>query len=130
MHELTTHVDLPLADTAPAVARAVLAATLPAWGFTDQPWLDTACLVVTELVSNAVRHGGGRLVLRLHAQAAHVTVSVADGSPVVPRPRPDPDGDGGRGLYIIEALSQRWGVEDRQGGKRVWVLLQPHPAPP
>lgn len=128
MSELTAHVDLPLGCTAPAVARRVLGTTLPLWGFTDQPWLDGASLVVTELVSNAVRHGGGCVSLELRAHEAQVTLSVADGSAVVPR-RADPDDAGGRGLLIIEALSQRWGVEDHRGGKRVWVLLPPHPGP-
>lgn len=127
MSELTAHVDLPLGYTAPAVARRMLGSTLPLWGFTDKPWLDVAHLVVTELVSNAVRHGGGCVSLELRAHEAQVTISVADGSAVAPRHRADPDDEGGRGLLIIEALSQRWGVEDHHGGKWVWVLLPPHP---
>ncbi|MDG6106203.1 ATP-binding protein [Dactylosporangium aurantiacum] len=128
MSELTAHVDLPLNETAPAVARRSLQTTLFAWGFSDQDWLNAAILVVSELVANAVRHGGGCLALELRAHEAQVTICAADGSAVVPRRRDDPDGDSGRGLAIIEALSQRWGVENHQGGKRVWVLLQPHPA--
>jgi anti-sigma regulatory factor (Ser/Thr protein kinase) len=129
MSELTAHVDLPLNETASAVARRSVQTTLFAWGFDDPAWLDAATLVVSELVGNAVRHGGGCLALELHAHEEHVTISAADGSAVIPSRRDDPDGDGGRGLAIIEALSQRWGVEDHHGGKRVWVLLAPHPSP-
>jgi hypothetical protein len=56
-----------------------------------------------------------------------VTVTAVDGSAVVPFRR-DPL-YGGRGLEIIEALTQRWGVENFEGGKRVWVILGPYPGP-
>jgi anti-sigma regulatory factor (Ser/Thr protein kinase) len=128
--EFTAHVDLPLTDHAPRVARAGIRATLAGWGFTDPEWLDAAALVVSELVSNAVRHGGGCLALELSAHDDHVTVAAVDGSAVVPRRRDAhgrPDIDGGRGLAIIEASVQRWGVQDHHGGKRVWVLLAPYP---
>ena len=99
------------------------------WGFTGDRWLDSALLVVSELVSNAVRHGGGALALVLELTAGRVTVSVTDGSTLVPRRRVDP-GEGGRGLLLIEMLVERWGVADHDGGKRVWVLLSDHAAEP
>ncbi|HZL74394.1 MAG TPA: ATP-binding protein [Propionibacteriaceae bacterium] len=84
-----------------------------------------AVVVVSELVSNAMRHGGGCLELGLSTHEDQVTVSAADGSAVIPRRR-DPD-DHGRGLRIIEAFSQRWGVESHEDGKHVWILLAPYP---
>ncbi|WP_327011523.1 ATP-binding protein [Dactylosporangium sp. NBC_01737] len=85
------------------------------------------------MVSNVVRQGGGCLALELSAHDDQVTVSVAEGSAVIPRRRDQhgrPDTERGRGIAIIEALSQRWGVDSHHGGKRVWVLLLSHPEPP
>lgn len=96
------------------------------WGYTDAHWLDQMSIVVHELVANAVMHGGGCLELTLAAHDSHVTVCAADGSAVVPRRRTADDG-GGRGLEMIEALSQRWTVENYHGGKRVCVVLSPYP---
>ena len=126
MSELTARFDLPLSDHAPCEARQAVRPMLAAWGFDDPDWTGAVELVITELVANAVRHGGGCLALELQAHDGHLTVAVVDGSAVVPR-RGDPTDQGGRGLAIIEALSQRWGVDPHQGGKRVWVELPPHP---
>lgn len=120
MAGLNTSIDLPLGEAAPRVARAALRAVLIGWGFADPGWLERAGLVVTELVSNAVRHGGGCLELLVAEHGGRVTVSAADGSGVLPRRS---ESDGGRGLILIEAMAEAWGVEDYQGGKRVWVRL-------
>jgi len=84
--------------------------------------------VVSELVSNAVRHGGGAVAFTVEAHDGRVMLCVADGSAVVPSHR-DPDEAGGRGLTVIEALAAQWGVRDHQGGKQVWVQLEPYPGP-
>jgi anti-sigma regulatory factor (Ser/Thr protein kinase) len=122
MSELTAYLDVPLDRSAPAAARRAVVAVLEGWGFRNADWLDAAAVVVSELVTNAVRHGGGCISLQLEAHGSRVIVSVADGSSVVPRRR-DPDGIGGRGIALIEALSAGWAVENYQGGKRVRVEL-------
>ncbi|GGM29180.1 hypothetical protein GCM10011608_12350 [Micromonospora sonchi] len=127
MGELTAHVDLPMEPPALAAARQMVRTVLSVWGFRDPDWVDDAVLVAVELVGNAVRHGNGRLELRVSAEGDQVTISAVDGSAVVPRRRPV-DSDGGRGLGIIEALLQAWGVEEYHGGKLVWIRLTP-PSP-
>lgn len=125
MSELTARFDLPLGLRAPAAARHTVRSVLTAWGFTDEDWLGDAELVIGELVANAVRHGGGSLALDVQAHDQHVTLGAADGSSVVPRRR-DATDEGGRGLAIVEALVERWGVHNHHGGKRVWARLPEH----
>ncbi|GAA1606861.1 ATP-binding protein [Actinoplanes couchii] len=127
MSELTAHLDVPLDRGAPSSSRHAAIAVLTGWGFRDDDWLDAAAVVVSELVTNAVRHGGGCISLQMEAHDGRVVVSVADGSAVVPRRR-DPDGIGGRGIALIEALSVGWTVQNHQGGKRVRVELHPCPS--
>ncbi len=128
MSELTAQLDLPLGVDAPAAARHAIMAVLGGWGFRDERWLAAAAVVVSELVTNAVRHGGGAVAFTVESHDEQVVLCVADGSSVVPRHR-DPDDVGGRGLAVIEALSTGWGVRDHQGGKQVWVRLKPYPGP-
>lgn len=92
------------------------------WGFRDRDWLARVAVVVSELVTNAVLHGGGCLFLDLESHDDRITVAVADRSALVPETR-EADGTGGRGLLVIEAWSIRWGVHEHEGGKRVWVEL-------
>ncbi|MEU8243140.1 ATP-binding protein [Actinoplanes missouriensis] len=128
MSVLTAHLDVPLDHSAPGAARRAVTAVLSGWGFHDPDWLDEASVVVSELVTNAVRHGGGCVELQVEAHESTVVVSVADGSSVVPRRR-DPDGVGGRGIALIEALSAGWSVENYRDGKRVRVELNPPVTP-
>lgn len=123
--ELRVTVDLPLSSQAAASARRTVREVLRAWAVTDEDCIHEVCLIVTELVTNAVRHGGTRLRLELALDGAMFTVAAADGSAVVPQPRSCTDDDeSGRGLAIIEALAESWGVDERAGGKRVWARLR------
>jgi anti-sigma regulatory factor (Ser/Thr protein kinase) len=89
---------------------------------------DTAALLVTELVSNAVVHANGpSLWLTVDETATDVLhVAVRDGSQVIPRRSPEvPDvhRTGGRGLFMVDALSTCWGWEPLRTGKLVWFEL-------
>ncbi|MEV7421646.1 MULTISPECIES: ATP-binding protein [unclassified Streptomyces] len=85
-------------------------------------------LVVSELVTNAIRYGsepGDSVLAVLAVLPALVRVEVHD--PVRRRPRFRAATSGqcvrGRGLFIVAALAERWGVEDRPFGKRIWAEL-------
>ncbi len=85
--------------------------------------VDDALLVISELVTNAVRHAGtsSTLELELGQTGAQLRVALADGSTAAPRPRrADRGAEDGRGMAILAALSDRWGIEPHQSGKRVW----------
>ncbi|MFJ1915018.1 ATP-binding protein [Streptomyces sp. NPDC088147] len=84
-------------------------------------------LVVSELVTNAVRYGtepGDSLLVGLNGTAARVRIEVRD--PVRRRPSLKPvshERDRGRGLFIVEALAECWGVVDQPFGKTVWAVV-------
>jgi PAS domain S-box-containing protein len=87
---------------------------------------DEVELLVTELVTNGLRHGGPGVDLWLRpAGSSGVRLEVVDGRagtvPVVKNP--DADAEGGRGLLLVQALASRWGTERLAAGKRVWCEL-------
>jgi anti-sigma regulatory factor (Ser/Thr protein kinase) len=97
------------------------------WGISSA-LAEDAELVASELVSNAIMHGGGRFVrLLLRSDRSDVAILVWDESFVQPMPVEDHDIDSpnGRGLMIIEALSERWGCYRNGDGKYVWAVLAP-----
>ncbi|MFF1746558.1 ATP-binding protein [Streptomyces mirabilis] len=93
---------------------------------------DTAELVASELASNAVRHARAdvfRVTLR-RLSDDRVRVAVIDRSRTLPkRESADDEADHGRGLAIVEAVSQQWDTEPLPWGKRVWADLQTPPLP-
>ena len=117
-------VDLPLDVQAPALARRTVAALLDVWLPLDEQFVEDVVLLTSELVSNAVRHGGHRVWLQLALDTGAVVVSVGDGS-VMPVQRPGSEVDETvRGLAIVEAIAESIGVEeDAGGGKRVWARV-------
>jgi anti-sigma regulatory factor (Ser/Thr protein kinase) len=84
-------------------------------------------LVVTEVVSNAVRHGGtgDQIRLAMTPKDGYMCVQVTDsGAGLVPRPGAlEADDDGGFGLFIVEQLTRRWGVTREDKRTRVWFEL-------
>ena len=117
--------DLPVYADSASRARRALHDVFVAWDIRDDDWMYDALLVVSELVGNAFRHGGVRI--RLEATYRdRLRISVTDGSSIVPmmRGEVDTDDEAGRGMTIVDALTDAWGVEDLAGGgKRVWAEM-------
>jgi anti-sigma regulatory factor (Ser/Thr protein kinase) len=89
--------------------------------------VDTAQLLVSEVVTNAVRHGRGPVELRTGLTPSHLWVEVEDHGPGRPRQEaPEASEDRGRGLSIVDALASAWGTgpAPSDDGKTVWFELQ------
>ncbi|MEV0437817.1 ATP-binding protein [Streptomyces spectabilis] len=102
-------------------ARHLVRSALHTWNLGEA--VDDAALAVSELASNAVRHGAGRrMEIRVtRVGVARVRVAVTDRSRALPVVQEPGDEDpAGRGLFLIEALSDAWGTELLTWGKTVW----------
>ena len=122
----TLELTLPAEPGSVAMARArVCEAIAPQ--FTDGE-VDTLRLLVSEVVTNAVRHGGSTRPVELHASwNSEVRIEVSDhGEGFTPEPRAGAlDEPGGFGLLLVGRLADRWGVET-EGGTTVWFVLRRH----
>ncbi|WP_225627466.1 ATP-binding protein [Streptomyces werraensis] len=88
----------------------------------DEPLAGDVQTVVSELVANAIEHGSGWVALKLAGSMGGITVEVSDASPVPARIRSSqPDDSRGRGLMIVAALAQSWGVSDN--GFTTWAAF-------
>ncbi|MYX15528.1 ATP-binding protein [Streptomyces sp. SID8374] len=96
----------------PGQLRRMNCALLKLWDL--QPCIDAAALVLTELVTNAFQHGGGEdITVTWSADGTHLTIQVEDSSSVRPVLRTaDESSESGRGLSIVEALADKWGVSE------------------
>lgn len=121
---------LPLAATADSVreARAIVRHLLDGWGLAVLG--ETAELCTSELATNAVLHAHTPVLMVVSLLTDGVRIEIEDEAPgVVKAGSLDGDGEGGRGLAIVDALSECWGVDQREEGKTVWFELQrPDPA--
>jgi hypothetical protein len=130
---------LRASGASPGIAREFTIATLRAWGLADLA--DDATVIVSELVTNALRYGLPPLPagfgaiddrpirLTLVRHGCLVVCVVADASRQEPLPRDPCDiAENGRGLHVIEALSRTWGWTPLpRAGKAVWAALAvPH----
>ena len=105
-------------------ARSVLAEPMKRWGLEDM--IPTTELLVSELVTNAVRYSRGEVTLRLVNEKALVC-EVLDNSGALPRLRQASGQDeNGRGLQVVRQLAHRWGARRTATGKVVWCQ-QPLP---
>jgi anti-sigma regulatory factor (Ser/Thr protein kinase) len=80
-------------------------------------------LVISEVITNAVRHGGeGDMLVAVTPKPGYLCVQVTDtGDGFAPRPRAfEPDDDGGFGLFLVERLTRRWGLTRENSNTRVW----------
>lgn len=91
-------------------------------GRIDETLLEVVELLTSEVVTNVVLHARSRAELMLRMDPAIVRVEVVDESQIVPKVRrPSARAQAGRGLFIVQAMAQSWGVEPLPGdGKRVW----------
>jgi serine phosphatase RsbU (regulator of sigma subunit) len=112
---------LPSELTSARRARGLIRRPLKQWGLTDlQPAVE---LLVSELVTNAVRYAQGKIGLRLILEGGLVC-EVLDDSAALPRLRhPDDDDERGRGLQVVSQVAQRWGARRSLAGKVVWCEL-------
>ncbi|WP_149547058.1 SpoIIE family protein phosphatase [Streptomyces marokkonensis] len=114
--------DLPSDPAAVSDARAGVAARLSAWGLEDVAF--TAELVVSELVTNAIRYGQPPVQLRLIRGAALIC-EVYDSSGTAPHLRRARTLDeGGRGLLLVAQFARRWGTRHRAEGKTIWAEVE------
>jgi anti-sigma regulatory factor (Ser/Thr protein kinase) len=122
-------IDLAASPESAAIARGFVAGVLasPMWRRT----VDTATLLTSELVTNAVRHGHPPYSLAVTVDADSVEISVEDADATVPEPRNgngggpavDPYAEDGRGLLLLSALAADWGVRPLLTGKAIWFSL-------
>jgi anti-sigma regulatory factor (Ser/Thr protein kinase) len=113
----------PSLQSVPA-ARSCTTAALEAWGL-DPTLLDDVALLLTELTANAIRHAHGVVGVEVDLDGDRLTVRVCDEEDAGPRvSQASSDDEGGRGLWLVDAIADRWGWEASvPGGKVVWFQL-------
>ncbi|MFI1092990.1 ATP-binding protein [Streptomyces sp. NPDC020917] len=107
-----------------STARRLALSVIRMWGLTSHG--DTVELLVSELVGNAVRHTGARTFgLRMQRRRGWIRIEVRDPSRALPCLLPVRDLDvSGRGLFLVDTLSDRWGVDLQPRGKTTWFELR------
>jgi anti-sigma regulatory factor (Ser/Thr protein kinase) len=114
-----------LSESALAVqdGRHFVAAQLQQHGIDDRA-ADVTTLLVSELITNALRHGPPPLCLQVVVLADRVRLEVHDSNPAPPvLSRPDLESEHGRGMWLIDTVSARWGHRPLPPGKVVWLEL-------
>lgn len=110
----------PEPHSAQAVRRFV-AEVLP-----DASRLDDIVLAASELASNVIRHAGTSFTVRLASDHEKVRIEVSDGSSIVPAFQELTEAQ--RGLRMIDAIAEDWGVKRTDDGKIIWAEFDPlHP---
>lgn len=124
---MTVDVELASNTEAAAVARRALEDLA---GAVPERRLRDVRLLVSELVTNAVRHAGLSagdhigLIVRLHEAVLRVEVDDPGTGFELRAPKPDPARASGWGLYLVDELADRWGMDrGKRGGTRIWFEL-------
>ncbi|CAL9346285.1 hypothetical protein SUDANB105_00376 [Streptomyces sp. enrichment culture] len=114
--------DIPADPALVAPIRKQVAEQLSSWGLVEASF--TTELVVSELVTNAIRYGSHPIRLRLIHDADTLICEVSDTSHTAPHLRRAKTWDeGGRGLLLVAQLTQRWGTRHTPEGKTIWAEL-------
>lgn len=112
--------------TTPSAARTFVTEALTQWGQTER--LDDIRLCTSELATNAVVYGapaGGQVLVRVELHATMLRIEVHDSGNGAPTMREvSTTADDGRGLLLVSAVADHWGISERQGpGKCVWAAF-------
>ena len=110
----------PAPESVPRARECVVEMAEP---FIDVERIPDLRLVISEVITNAVRHGGaGDMMVAVTPKSGYLCVQVTDtGDGFAPRPRAyEPDEDGGFGLFLVERLTRRWGLTRENSNTRVW----------
>ncbi|WP_329460068.1 SpoIIE family protein phosphatase [Streptomyces sp. NBC_01497] len=114
--------EVPGDPAAVADVRTVAAAKLAEWGLAESGF--TTELILSELVTNAIRYAAGPITVRLLLDQ-RLICEVTDGSGTSPHLGHAADTDeGGRGLFLVAQLAERWGTRYAEGGKIIWAEQQ------
>jgi anti-sigma regulatory factor (Ser/Thr protein kinase) len=112
----------PPDTSSPAGARRFVGGALATQCEAEQR--DVVALLTSELAANAVLHARTDFEVRIHLGDDLITVEVVDDNPRTPVPADvPPDASSGRGLKLVQALAEKWGVEPVHGGKTIWFQV-------
>jgi serine/threonine-protein kinase RsbW len=117
---------LPASEHSVRLARRVARTVLAAWQLQDTQ--ETAVLLLSELVMNAIQHARDTetIVVELEAAKTSLRMEIANHDPRWLQPRtPDESGESGFDLLLLDALASKWGVRQTATGKAVWAELEP-----
>jgi serine/threonine-protein kinase RsbW len=117
---------LPVSEHSARLTRRVARTVLAAWQLQDTQ--ETAVLLLSELVMNAIRHARDTetIVVELEAVKTCLRIEIANQDPRWLQPRtPDESGESGFDFLLLDALASKWGVRQTATGRAVWAELEP-----
>jgi hypothetical protein len=115
-------ITLPVEPRSVRAGRQFAGETLAQWGHPEHA--DTVRLLVSEILTNAVRQARAPIGLRVHRSTTEIVTEIFDDNPHLPQRRlAGPDDECGRGLMLVEALATEWGTRPGPAGKTVWFTV-------